>query len=474
MLRIVTNLAIRAAIRPVYGAKMGLQNSKNRIISARRHIAALILVAAVLALAGCFRSSADDLYGLPEVSDEYIRLQEQVNAVLREGAEFSPPTSGPNRQSVQQKDLDGDGVNEVLAFFSYPGDSSLKIYIFEMIEDDYVVAEVIEGVGTAFESVRYVDMDGDGIVEIVVGWQLGAALKHMSIYSIKGYHGVMLAEMEYTAIAVYDMTGSGNENVVALRLPTDDSGAVAEVITLMPDGEIVRSEARLSGGIETISRILTGRLTDGVPALHIESEGKFDGGGLVTDICVYQDGTLNNITLTAPGGISEENVRTHLQSSDINNDGVIETPMPRLLKAQSETSYYAVDWYAFDSFGASRLAMTTYHSSDDWYLALPPDWRGKVSVRREDFIAGERTVIFSYIAGNDGPFEDFLRIYKLSGDMSMARARQPGRAILISEGASVYAFELVAAPDSFGLTFDEALIRESFGLIYSDWLAGTV
>jgi hypothetical protein len=149
--------------------------------------------------------------------------------------------------------------------------------------------------------------------------------------------------------------------------------------------------------------------------------------------------------------------------------------MPRRLQAQSETEYYAIDWYAFDNKGAGNLVLTTYHNdSDEWYLILPFDWHGKVSVRREDAVSGERTVIFSYIADADGPYKDFLKIYKLYGDKGEARAHLPGRTLLVSEGAAVYAFELLEARNSFGLTFDAQLIRDNFRLIYSDWLAGTM
>ena len=444
------------------------------LIKRNMFIAFLVLLAAA-GLSGCMRILADDLYSLPQASEEYLRLQWHIDSVLRDGAEFSPPTSGPNRQSVQLKDLNGDGDNEVIAFFSVPGDSVLKIYIFEMVDGDYAVAEIIEGFGTAIESVRYVDMDGDGVMELVVGWQLGAALKHMSIYSLIDFHSVLLAEVVFNSISISDLNGDGTDNVVAIRLPALETGAVAEVFTLMPDGEIISSEARLSSGIETISRVLTGRLADDAPAMFIESEGMFDGGGMVTDICVFQDGLFVNISAIAPSGISEETVRTDIYSSDINSDGIVKVPMPRLLKAQSETQYVAIDWYAFDSLGFSHLALTTYHNnSDEWFLILPFDWRGRVSVRRENTISGERTVIFSLIAGEDGPFEDFLKIHRLTGDMRMARARLPGRTILRVEGSAIYAFELLSEPNSFGLTLYEELIRENFRLIYSDWLAGTL
>jgi len=436
---------------------------------------ALAAVLAAVALAGCLRIAADDLYSLPQASDDYLRLQGQINAVLRQGAEFSPPRSGQHRQSVQLKDLDGDGVDEVIAFFSFPSDSMLKIYIFRMVDGDYSVAEIIEGVGTAIESVRYVDMDGDGVMEIIVGWQMGEALKHMTIYSIKNFHSVLLRTAEYEGITVYDLTGDGSEDIITTRLPTQESGAVAEVFTLMPDGELVSAEARLSQNIDLVSRVLTGKLIDDVPAIFVESEGRFDDGILVTDICVYKDGDLVNISLKAYSGVSDDTVRSRrIQSSDVNNDGIVKVPMPRLLKAQSETVYHAIDWYSFNSSGLSRLALTTYHNNtDEWFLILPFDWRGKVSVRREDIVTGERTVIFSYIAREEGPYEDFLKVHRITGETREERAVQPGRVFLASEGMAVYAFELLAPPNSFGLTFTEALVLENFRLIYSDWLTGT-
>jgi len=449
-------------------------------LTGRTIYAVLLAALGAALLSGCLSISAEDLYSLPEVSEEHLRLQWHINTVLNQGAVFSPPSGGPNRQAVQLRDLNGDGINEVISFFSDPGDSTLKIYIFKMVGGDYAIAEIIEGVGTSIESVRYVDMNGDGVMEIVVGWQMGDALKHMTIYSLRDFHAVQLTQpVEYESITVYDLNGDGNDDIITVRLPSLESGAEAEAFMLMPDAEMVSSEVRLSNGIETITRVLTGKLIDDVPAIFVESEGRFDNGDLVTDICIYRDGNLTNISAKGPSSVSEETVRETVRmrilSSDINKDGVIKVPMPRLLRAQSETAYYAIDWYSFNSLGSSRLALTTYHNNtDEWFLILPFDWRGMVSVRREDVVTGERAVVFSYISGEEGPHEDFLKVYRITGDAREERARMPGRVMLISEGMAVYAFELLAPPNSFGLTFNETVIVENFRLIYSDWLAGTI
>ena len=436
-------------------------------------ITPLLAALVVISMSGCLRITADELYSLPQVSEQYRRLQQHINSVLSQGAEYAPPTGGPNRQAVQLEDLSGDGIDEVVAFFAFPIDGALKVYIFKMVDGDYVETEVITGTGSAIESVRYTDIDGDGTKEIIIGWQMSAALKHMSIYAIRDYHAVLLGGTEYNVLSISDVDGDGFDDIIALRLPSPETGAVAELVHLMPDGELVKSDTRLSNGIETISRVSAGLLIDGFPAVFVDSEGRFGDGTIATDICVIKDGGLTNVSLKWPSGVSEDTVRNLYNSSDINKEGTIKVPIPRLLQAQSETPYHAIDWYAFNSSGHSRLELTTFHNNnDEWFLILPLDWRGTVSVRREDTVSGERTVVFSYIVSEDGPYRDFLKIHKLTGDMAKEQSMRPGRIVLTSEGAAIYAFELLAPQNSFGLTFDEELIKNNFRLMYSDWLSG--
>jgi len=438
----------------------------------RKFIIYLLTVAAAMLLTGCLRITADDLYSLPEISPEYLRLQTYINDLRNQGAVFAPPTRGPNRQAVQLVDLSGTGTNEVIVFFSVPGDSALSIYIFELVDGDYIIADIIEGVGTEIESVRYIDMDGDGSKELVIGWQMGTAIRYMSIYSMSGLHSQeLVSSVEFTEMAVYDLSGDGTDDVIIFRMPIQDSTAVAEVFYLMQDGEIVKEEAKLSNGIESISRVLTGTLIDGTPALFVDSEGSFENGSLVTDVFAKTSDGFSNISLHVTTGISDDTVRYRMASSDINKDGIIKVPYLRRLIAQSETEYFAIDWFAFRDSGQSTLMLTTYHNTfDEWFLILPRDWREKVSIRREDSVPGERTIIFSYFANPLGPHEDFLMIHKLSGENAEERARAGNRSLLRTEGTSSYAFEIIAEPDSFGLTFNAAIIRENFKLLYSDWL----
>jgi hypothetical protein len=433
-----------------------------------------LICAAVLlsTLSGCFSITADELYSLPQASEEYLNLQVRINAVLADGAVYAPPTYGPNRQSVQLIDLDSDGVNEALAFFKMSGDKPLKIYIYKKVEDSYETAEVLEGDGTALESIRYADMDGDGISELVVGWQMSAALLHMSIYSIKNYESVQLKSADYTELAVNDMDGNGNDDVIVLRVSSSELPGEAEVFTLMADGEVVASSSKLSKGLESISRVIQGNLSDGTPAIFIE--GELTDNNIITDIFAWRNGGIVNVTANLSSGISEKTVRSYeVYSSDINEDGVIEVPAPRLLEQETETNYYVIDWNTFNSVGDSRDVFTTYHNFQErWYLILPDDWIGRINIKREDSASGERTIVFSYLPDSGDAYEDFLKIYTLTGDNKDDRAKMPGRFRLTDDGDTIYAAELLAVAKE--LTVNRTVITQNFMLIYSEWSTGVV
>ena len=104
----------------------------------------------LLLLTGCFSQSVDELYAPPRAPDDYLKLDDKINEVLNQGGEYAAPLSGELTQKVQLQDLDGDGNMEAIAFFRVSTDERpLKIYIYSQTEEDYEVAAIIEGTGTA-------------------------------------------------------------------------------------------------------------------------------------------------------------------------------------------------------------------------------------------------------------------------------------------------------------------------------------
>ncbi|NLL39547.1 MAG: VCBS repeat-containing protein [Clostridiales bacterium] len=443
-----------------------MKNTLNKLMVV---LSALVLF---LLCSGCVQENMDELFRLPEPSKEYIELQYKIDEILKSGAVYSAPTSGYHRQSVQLYDINGDGVNEAIAFFSASGDNPLKVYIFQNVDGKYETKTVLEGDGNSIESIYYTDMDADGWSEIILGFK-GNELKLLNVYSIKDFQQAVIATSDFTAYTVTDLDMNGRDDLIVVRHNGTEFTGTIEKYSISRDGETVVSGAHLSNGMENIRKLTTGYLSDKSSAVFVE--GGFMNGGLITDIFTWVDDRVVNVSADKEG-ISRELVRSSTMSCrDINGDGVMEIPIPRELPTQSDRVYFVFDWYCYNKWGVKGLALTTYHNNSDfWYLTLPAEWRGSITVRREDTVSGQRTVVFSIWNGENASSTDFLKIYTLTGENRLDRAAMEGRFILRREDEVIYAAELLDIETQWEHYPSKEYIRSNFDLIYSEWVTGQI
>ena len=87
----------------------------------------------VLCCAGCSifgDLTADGLLAAPHTAARFDGLYQQVDELIGSGAEYSSPTSGSNRQSIQFEDIDGDGLQEAVVFLRTADELPLMICLF--------------------------------------------------------------------------------------------------------------------------------------------------------------------------------------------------------------------------------------------------------------------------------------------------------------------------------------------------------
>ena len=437
-----------------------------------RPIFAALLLLGLLLLSGCMSKSIESLYRPPQLPERYVQIQGAVDKILAAGADYAAPESGDNRQTAQLQDLDGDGVDEVIAFFNVVGDDKpLKIYIFKYENASYVEYAVIEGEGVSIDSIVYEDLDSDSRKDIVVGWRMSAEVKMLSVYSGVDYGKSCAEGLVYTDYTLHDMNGSGQKSVITVNLLGPEIQGDVNMYTLMDDGEIMSLNAKLTMGAESLQRVRTGTLRDGRPGVYVECT--ISGSGVVTDIFTLSRDQLQNVVAGSSADTEKlSTVRSYsVYSTDIDEDGVLDVPLPTPMPGQSETVYYTIDWMSFDSYGDVERKCTTYHNySDGWYLVLPDEWTGYISVRREDRISGERTIVFSTVDESREDFRDFLEISVLTGESRTINAAESERFTLYTEDDAIYVARILGKPGE-GLSVSEEMIQESFYRYTVDWTA---
>lgn len=440
---------------------------------------ALLSALLPLLLCGCMMSaSVEDLYALPQLPEEYQALSAQIDAILAGGAEYTTPTAGTNLQSVQLEDLDGDGHEEALAFFRMNSqERPMRICIFRAVGDTYEQAAVIEGSGTAIHSIRYLDMDGDGVKEILVSWRASAEVQAVAVYVLDDLEPVLTMSAAYARYEVVDLDRDDCMEVVVLRSDeTAAGGALADYYDWEGRSLTLRSSARLSVTVAELQWVDTGNLASGERAVLVtgRATGVEETSRAVTDILIYREPDLTNIALSGTTGVSSLIARfVNLQPADINGDGFVDVPMSaELPTVTAEETYWKIYWICYDSSCQAADSVITYHNqADSWYLKIPEEWDGRFTVRQSSTGAAERaTTFYAWSGGQLG--EELFTIYTLTGSNRDALAAQNGREVLRWQANATYAVQYTQAYDNWRYRVDPAQLQTGFNVILTPWSTG--
>lgn len=438
----------------------------------------LLLASALLPLmlTGCMMSaSVDDLYTLPQLPEEYKALSARLSEILAMGAEYAPPQAGGNLPQVQMVDLDGDGVDEALAFFRISTEERpLRIYIFRAGEDGYQQAGMIDGNGTSIHSVRYEDMDGDGVREVLVSWRVSAEVQSISVYAVPDLEPVRLMSASYARYEVVDLDGDEDLELVLLCSDDADTGlSVADYYDWDSDKSTLelQSTARLSAPVAGLQGMQIGFLQEGETALFVTSRitGADETSSVITDILMYRQPELTNIVLSDVTGVSTQIFRylnNQLQPTDITGNGATDVPRPVPLPAESgETEYWKLYWHYYRADGSDEGEAVTYHNTaDGWYLLIPEDWDRHFTVKQVNTSAAVHATEFYTVWGNTIG-EKLFTIYTLTGADREAQAAKTDRSILRLQGETIYAISYTDEYQTWRYAVDAANMSERFRVI---------
>lgn len=429
----------------------------------------LVLTAALL-LTGCTRT-VDQMYCLPKRSDAYNNLQSSIDSAMS-GLEYCAPLSGENRQTVQMADMDGDGEDEYLLFAkSNQEERPLRILVFRKVEGSFENVDTVECNGTAFDLIEYVDMNGDGGMEIVAGRQLSdQVIRSASVYTYRNGELEQILTANYTKFLTADLNedGLGDLFLLGPGLTETDNG-VAELYS-MGSGIMERyNEVDMSQPVDKLKRILVGKLEGGQAAVYTAC--MVGDTALVTDAYTLKDGLLSNVSFSVESGTGVQTMRNfYVYADDIDDDSVVELPCLIEMKPLADTEItdtnQLIRWYAMTPDGIEINKMYTYHNFvGGWYMQLSGDWAQRVSVTTY----GNHFVFYVW----DQAYltcEKIMTVYVLSGQNRIEQARESDRFVLFETDSVVYSAALESDVAAYGI--DQETVKKSFRLIHEDWKTG--
>ena len=137
---------------------------------------------------------------------------------------------------VKMVDLDGDGIPEIIAAYMWQG-SPFVLVLKNYNNLWYKVAD-IEGVGYNINYLNFADVTGRGIKDLIIGWQVGAVWSELNIFQFRNAQfNRIVRDVIYSKIEVENTSGGKHiDGKVDIALWTHDTGEAYKVEVLRWDG----------------------------------------------------------------------------------------------------------------------------------------------------------------------------------------------------------------------------------------------
>lgn len=381
----------------------------------------IISLSMIFVFSACsgFSMDAESLMEAPLLTQEQAKLKEAISLVA--GEDYTPkfPSNGEYSSAFMFYDLDGDEVDEALAFYS-TADGKVKANLLKFSDNDWKSLYEIPGEGSSVEYVYFVQL-GDGYESVAIKWESEIGIYHL---------GENTFDMVYSASCdgarIYDFDRNGNSEIAIF------SGIMylrpRVQIIYAKDGQLMNpAVANMTSRYDQIYNMEFGQIENGKYGLFIDSE--IHEGNYITEVITF-DGkeavshvVVNEVTYDEEGEETDSKivlatneaygnlVRTAMSKCcDINSDGIIEIPaeIRQTWDVSLKDMCYRTDYLKYDG----RQLQSVWHglvgNFGDFRMAMPNELDEKILIKYSDI---DSEYVFSKYDGSE-----LMRIRKQGSD----------------------------------------------------------
>lgn len=346
----------------------------------------VIIISMLFVLSGCIFDVDDvDMLSKPRLPLELEEISQVLKTHFNEDIKLITPLEGDNKKSVQFIDLDMDGEDEVVVLHAKETDQyAMKVTVLSKKDNKWRINTDIQGIGYDVNKIAFPDLDGDGVKEIIVGWQSGAQLnKGLSVYKHgeKGYEEIF--KDSYTEYVTGDLNDDKQDELVIVKLSRSEAFAKTKVYTLINDKLELLAENYMDGFVNEYASVQIGKVNSHTTGIIVDAKVGARSG--FTDVFIYRNNALHNIFFDAKWKVTRETYRqVGRQSSDVNRDGIIEIPIlapgNRFEKTPDYVNYITV-WNQLNVKDQLEPVMKTYDNQESGYrFVFPESWSDGIGI----------------------------------------------------------------------------------------------
>lgn len=341
----------------------------------RRWIA---LALCLLLLTGCM--DVESYLQPPRAQGQQQAVQNALEIALSEDGETAAayvlkyPVGGSISSSFLMLDENGlltDADTAVMAVAFYAAKAGGHTHIHFLLRDaeGWHSVKDVKGESTDLHKVSLGDLDGDGKMELLVGWNLYSSSYQLSVYLLDGTLKKTADVGRYSDYFVGDMDADGTDEFLLLHI---DTTVTASLRRWTSAGVTVMGDVVLPGGIRSFEKMLLGKLSSGDDGLYVDA--LLESGEYTTTL-LYWDGKHLHAPLHQGAAPRIANRTPYVAVMDIDGNGVPEIPVTSPISG-GERGLVLADWYSWDlsADAAVRQFSSVVNVNDGYCIELEDAW----------------------------------------------------------------------------------------------------
>ncbi len=275
--------------------------------------------------------------------------------------------------ALTQKD---DAVLAV-AFYTPRGGERVRLALLRRTQDGWQTVTDVQGEGTDLHTARVADLDGDGVAELLLGWDLFSKEYQLSIYRLDDTMQAVKDAGRYTAYLTGDMDADAKDDILLLHIGTN---ATATLCKYADNRVTVMGTAILRDDVRSFEKTFVGYTTGGDNGVYMDVKLAAD---TYATLLAYWDGVKLCAPLfdTKTGNAMVADRIPAVSVMDADGNGVPEIPVTTRLAdggqaTPQETWRWLTEWYTWDvaSGTAVRQFGSIVNVVDGYSVELEEDW----------------------------------------------------------------------------------------------------
>lgn len=349
-------------------------------------LSAVVVIAAILCGCNPFTVTPDELLSPPQLSGDMYPIQKALDESAEKGYTLKYPSSGDRRSAIVLEDIDSNGTLEAFAFYSTVDEDLTTMHVNFIAQEngEWKSADTQSITAGGIERVDFCDLDGDGVKEILIGWEIyGSSEKQLAVYSCSAKALSQRLLQQYTTFICCDLDGNGEQNLFVQFLDTSQGTNAASVYNIDENGVSKTAGCLMDKTVKTVNQPVVSTISTGQNAIYVD---EIKGIGAVTEVLYISKGELVNPLLDTEKTENTKTLRAAtLSCTDINLDGILEIPVASDLPnaAGGTEKLYYTRWSVFNGEKLTEKQVSIINTVDGYSIDLPKKLIGSIAVLKD-------------------------------------------------------------------------------------------